>query len=111
MPSRPAISTPQRRVLILITAVAAVLAMLPASVTRASADTAQYAEQWRPQFHYSRPSGFMNDPNGLVYYDGEYHMFYQARGLPGGIGWGHAVSTDLVHWQTLPIAIPPANGV
>ena len=39
-----------------------------------------YDEQWRPQFHYSQPEFWMNDPNGLVYYDGEYHLFYQVRG-------------------------------
>ena len=49
----------------------------------------------------------MNDPNGLVYYDGEWHLFYQSRlARRRGIVWGHAVSKDLLHWQNLPIAIP-----
>src|SRR6185369_1229916 len=66
---------------------------------------ASYREPWRPQFHFSQPDRFMNDPNGLVFYDGEWHLFYQSR--PGnGIVWGHAVSTDLLHWQHLPVAIP-----
>jgi len=47
----------------------------------------------------------MNDPNGLVYHDGEWHLFYQSR-PGGGIVWGHAVSKDLLHWQHLPVAIP-----
>ena len=64
-----------------------------------------YQEPWRPQFHFSQPNLFMNDPNGLVYYDGEWHLFYQSR-PGGGIVWGHAVSKDLLHWQNLPIAIP-----
>lgn len=64
-----------------------------------------YQEPWRPQFHFSQPSLFMNDPNGLVYHDGEWHLFYQSR-PGGGIVWGHAVSTDLLHWENLPVAIP-----
>ena len=64
-----------------------------------------YQEPWRPQFHYSQPNLFMNDPNGLVYYEGEWHLFYQSR-PGGGIVWGHAISKDLVHWENLPVAIP-----
>ncbi|MHB8751283.1 MAG: glycoside hydrolase family 32 protein [Aggregatilineales bacterium] len=69
-----------------------------------------YHEPFRPQFHYSPPCCWMNDPNGLVYLDGEYHLFYQFN--PGGLTsgsqhWGHAVSPDLVHWETLPIALYP----
>lgn len=74
-----------------------------------------YDEPWRPQFHFSPPEKFMNDPNGLVYYKGEYHLFYQYRcydaSCPAvGISWGHAVSRDLLHWEHLPIAIP-ATGI
>jgi fructan beta-fructosidase len=72
--------------------------------------TTLYDEVFRPQFHYSPPCRWMNDPNGLVYHDGEYHLFYQFHpdGLTWGpMHWGHAVSTDLVHWQTLPIALFP----
>ncbi len=64
-----------------------------------------YGEPWRPQFHFSQPTLFMNDPNGLVYHDGEWHLFYQSR-PGGGIVWGHAVSKDLLHWENLPAAIP-----
>ncbi len=65
-----------------------------------------YKERYRPQFHFSNFEGWINDPNGLVYYDGEYHLFYQQRHpLVGGMNWGHAVSKDLVSWDILPLAL------
>jgi fructan beta-fructosidase len=69
-----------------------------------------YSELHRPQFHFSPPSMWMNDPNGMVHYDGEYHLFYQyypGDTVWGPMHWGHAVSTDLVHWKNLPIALYP----
>src|SRR5437870_1883318 len=72
-----------------------------------------YQEPLRPRFHFSPTTDFTNDPNGLVYYKGEYHLFYQAREFAdlGNPEWGHAVSTDLVHSRQLPIAIPKVRGV
>ncbi|MBC8161006.1 MAG: glycoside hydrolase family 32 protein [Roseiflexaceae bacterium] len=58
----------------------------------------------RPHFHFTPAAGWMNDPNGLVYFDGEYHLFFQYR-KPRH--WGHAVSRDLVQWQELPVALEP----
>ena len=69
-----------------------------------------YSEKLRPQLHFSCKRGWNSDPNGLVYYDGEYHMFYQHD--PFGwkkslASWGHAVSKDLIHWEELPVVLFP----
>jgi fructan beta-fructosidase len=72
------------------------------------------SELERPIFHYTADSNYLGDPNGLVYYKGEYHLFHQYNPYDIRLGvpqhWAHAVSRDLVHWKRLPIAIYPHEG-
>lgn len=75
-----------------------------------AADSSYYDEDYRPQYHFTPEANWMNDPNGMVYYAGEYHLFYQYHpyGLQWGpMHWGHAVSKDLVTWEHLPVALAP----
>ena len=69
-------------------------------------------DDYRPGYHLAPPAGWMNDPNGVVYFRGEYHVFYQHHPFEakwGPMYWGHAKSADLVHWQHLPIALAPGD--
>lgn len=69
-----------------------------------------YEEAHRPQFHFSPEANWMNDPNGMFFYEGEYHLFYQYypdSTVWGPMHWAHAVSADLVNWEHLPIGLYP----
>jgi fructan beta-fructosidase len=82
--------------------------VIAASSAAAASGLTVGGEPFRPVYHYTPAKNFMNDPNGLIFHDGVYHLFYQSNpfGSTAGNGsWGHAVSRDLVHWRELPIAI------
>jgi sucrose-6-phosphate hydrolase SacC (GH32 family) len=82
--------------------------------TSAAALPSGYDQPFRPQVHFSPRQHWTNDPNGLVYFHGEYHLFYQYNPFGDGWGhmsWGHAVSADLLHWRELPVAIPEHDGI
>ena len=83
---------------------------LPSAAAPNPGGSTAYREPHRPQFHFSPPEKWMNDPNGMVWYEGEYHLFYQFypdSNVWGPMHWGHALSRDLAGWEHLPIALYP----
>lgn len=87
-----------------------ILAIFILVISGCSKKEVYYGEKYRPQYHFSPEKNWMNDPNGMVYFEGKYHLFYQYHpdsNVWGPMYWGHAVSTDMVTWTHLPIALEP----
>jgi beta-fructofuranosidase len=83
-----------------------------AGIALAAAAVEVRNEEFRLHYHVMAPAGWMNDPNGLIHYKGEYHIFYQHYPYSdkwGPMHWGHAKSGDLVHWEHLPVALAPTE--
>ena len=81
---------------------------VPQTDTTAVPEVSGYDELYRPQVHYTPAKNWVNDPNGMVYVDGTWHLFYQYNPYGnswGNMSWGHATSADLVHWQEQPTAL------
>jgi sucrose-6-phosphate hydrolase SacC (GH32 family) len=87
--------------------IACTLLLAPSLLQATSAQTT-YNELYRPRYHFTPAKNWMNDPNGLLYHNGVYHLYYQYN--PGGntwgaMSWGHATSDDLTHWKEQPVAL------
>ena len=85
----------------------------PIQLSNIAAGPPQETEYYRPVFHFSPEKNWINDPNGLVFFGSEYHLFYQYNpfgNVWGHTSWGHAVSRDLVSWRQLPVALPEETG-
>jgi fructan beta-fructosidase len=97
-----------KKLLLSITLLATILLYSCSQTNQNQADTKP--EQYRPQFHFSPKAHWINDPNGMIYYKGTYHLFYQYHpesSVWGPMHWGHTTSKDMVHWEEQPIALYP----
>jgi len=87
--------------------------VLAAVVREADRRAAIATDPLRPEYHLMPPHNWMNDPNGPIWWNGEYHLFYQLNpdaAVWGDMHWGHAISTDMIHWRHQPVALAPTPG-
>ena len=100
-----------RREFLAAAAATAALAVVPSEVLgQGHIDQRLASDPMRPQFHLLPAKNWMNDPNGPIWWKGQYHLFYQLNphaAVWGDMHWGHAVSPDMVHWRHQPIALAP----
>lgn len=90
------------------------VSLLLLGVSVAAFTQSSFQEKYRPRYHFTPEKNWINDPNGLIYFGGEYHMFYQYNPFGntwGHMSWGHAISKDLVRWSELPVALSEEDGV
>ncbi|AEI37229.1 MAG: sucrose-6-phosphate hydrolase [Zymomonas mobilis subsp. pomaceae] len=86
--------------------------LIKANETQKKGSVTALSSRWYPGYHLAPLTGWMNDPNGVIFFKGEYHVFYQYYPFApvwGPMHWGHAKSSDLIHWETLPIALAPGD--
>lgn len=104
----------RRQFLIQANALAASCFLLPGALAESEKTVSGLADDpLRPQYHLLPPGGWMNDPNGPIWWKGKYHLFYQLNphaAIWGDMHWGHALSTDMVHWKHEPVALAPTPG-
>lgn len=97
-----------------VTAFMLASALMFSTASGAQQPAAASATPWQPKLHFNAPPNWINDPNGPILLNGQYHIFFQSNPFGdvwGHMSWGHAVSPDLVHWKQLPVAIAEENGV
>ncbi|HXR38827.1 MAG TPA: hypothetical protein VN776_07025, partial [Terracidiphilus sp.] len=111
MNPRTPLSANMRRLLpVLVLLLAAHTFAQPQAAPTASAASTP----WQPKLHFYAPPNWINDPNGPILVNGQYQLFFQYNPFGdqwGHMSWGHAASSDLVHWKQLPVALPEENGV
>ena len=98
----------------IVSSLLAVIASVAIGQVAASQSQGSAPTPWLPALHFNAAPNWINDPNGPIFVDGKYHLFFQYNPFGdqwGHMSWGHAVSTDLTHWKQLPVALPEENGV
>ena len=105
---------PTRRTFLRSAAAAVTIAAAPHAIFAESVEITKLAsDPMRPQFHLLPAKNWMNDPNGPIYFKGNYHMFFQYNpqaAVWGNMNWNHAISKDMLHWTLLPLALTPTPG-